>query len=256
MSDREAALIRTILLTPGDDAPRLTYADWCDDNGRMERAEIIRVQIALAGMAWADDSISFAWGPAAEEYNQRIMSGRERRDWLRAREQELHGQIMAGEWSGMPEEICNIPPITWNFMRGFVESIKLPTNSFLRHAAAIFAAQPVTSVRLTDREPRNGSSHATGGFGLRWVHWNRIPEGDEIHPLYRGEEHWLPAQIYDLIEVPGPEFQKRFDTAKQAHAALSAACVSYGRQLAGLPPLEPNSETKRTIAGVRETAGK
>ncbi|QJW96802.1 TIGR02996 domain-containing protein [Frigoriglobus tundricola] len=47
MSD-EAALLRTIYAEPDDDAPRLVYADWLDENGQPERAEFLRVQIELA----------------------------------------------------------------------------------------------------------------------------------------------------------------------------------------------------------------
>ena len=35
---------------PGDDAPRLIYADWLDECGPSPRAEFIRVQHALAAL--------------------------------------------------------------------------------------------------------------------------------------------------------------------------------------------------------------
>ena len=47
MSDA-TALIAAIRAAPKDDAPRLIYADWLDENGRPGRAEFIRVQCALA----------------------------------------------------------------------------------------------------------------------------------------------------------------------------------------------------------------
>jgi len=46
MSD--AALLAAIRAAPGDDAPRLVYADWLDEHGQPERAEFIRVQCQLA----------------------------------------------------------------------------------------------------------------------------------------------------------------------------------------------------------------
>jgi uncharacterized protein (TIGR02996 family) len=61
------AFLKAILADPNDDAPRLIYADWLDEQGRHERAEFIRVQVALSGLD-ADDS---------------------RRDELEAREREL-----------------------------------------------------------------------------------------------------------------------------------------------------------------------
>ena len=45
MTDGDA-LLRAVLLDPADDAPRLVYADWLDDQGDPERAEFIRVSCA------------------------------------------------------------------------------------------------------------------------------------------------------------------------------------------------------------------
>jgi uncharacterized protein (TIGR02996 family) len=47
VSDEEA-LLRAIWAEPDDDAPRLVYAEWLEENGQSERAEFIRVQCVLA----------------------------------------------------------------------------------------------------------------------------------------------------------------------------------------------------------------
>jgi len=44
MSDK-AALLRAIHANPDDDTPRLVYADWLDEHGQPERADLIRWQI-------------------------------------------------------------------------------------------------------------------------------------------------------------------------------------------------------------------
>jgi uncharacterized protein (TIGR02996 family) len=46
--DDEAGLYRTILAYPDDTAPRLVYADYIEERGRVERAEFIRIQCELA----------------------------------------------------------------------------------------------------------------------------------------------------------------------------------------------------------------
>jgi uncharacterized protein (TIGR02996 family) len=46
MSDRDAFLA-AIHAAPDDDAPRLVFADWLDENGESERAEFIRVQVEM-----------------------------------------------------------------------------------------------------------------------------------------------------------------------------------------------------------------
>jgi uncharacterized protein (TIGR02996 family) len=48
---QESALLRAVYADPHDDAPRLVYADWLDETGQRERAEFIRVQIALTNVA-------------------------------------------------------------------------------------------------------------------------------------------------------------------------------------------------------------
>ena len=41
------ALFQAILDAPDDDAPRLVYADWLEEGGRAEHAELIRAQCRL-----------------------------------------------------------------------------------------------------------------------------------------------------------------------------------------------------------------
>jgi uncharacterized protein (TIGR02996 family) len=47
MTDRDA-LLRAIYEAPDDDAPRLIYADWLDENVDPRQAEFIRVQVEMA----------------------------------------------------------------------------------------------------------------------------------------------------------------------------------------------------------------
>jgi uncharacterized protein (TIGR02996 family) len=47
---QDTGFVRAILETPEDDAPRLVYADWLDEQGDEARAEFIRGQIALSRM--------------------------------------------------------------------------------------------------------------------------------------------------------------------------------------------------------------
>lgn len=54
----EDALVAAILADPDDDAPRLVYADFLDDDGDDERAEILRVQCALDALPFDDDRVS------------------------------------------------------------------------------------------------------------------------------------------------------------------------------------------------------
>ena len=50
----DEAFLRAVREAPEDDAPRLIYADWLEEQGDSDRAEFIRVQCALARMGRSD----------------------------------------------------------------------------------------------------------------------------------------------------------------------------------------------------------
>ncbi len=106
---------------PDDDAPRLVYADWLDDQGDAERAEFIRAQCELAKMSVED----------------------ERRPELEARET----QLLAGHHNTWAR-----PVGAWVrhyvFRRGFVEGVELSGNDFLNRADELFALAPVRHLKL------------------------------------------------------------------------------------------------------------
>ena len=53
MSD-EDALLAGIAAAPHDLLPRLAYADWLDDRGDAVRAEVVRLEVHLAGGGGSD----------------------------------------------------------------------------------------------------------------------------------------------------------------------------------------------------------
>src|SRR5262245_54494625 len=57
------ALLRDICENPEDDTPRLVYADWLDEHGDADRAELIRVQCEQARLPKDD--------PRGKELSQR-----------------------------------------------------------------------------------------------------------------------------------------------------------------------------------------
>jgi len=116
------AFLQAILQAPDDDTPRLVYADWLEEQGEdagMARAEFIRIQCALA---------------------------RERLDNLTSREQELLKQYeynWAWPIRGMARE--------WQFHRGFIDTVKLPLEDFVRHTRKLFLSAPLRHLHLRAR---------------------------------------------------------------------------------------------------------
>jgi uncharacterized protein (TIGR02996 family) len=246
MSDGDA-LLRAILEDPEDDAPRLIYADWLDGVGECDRAEIIRLQIRIAGMGLSNGGIRKA-GPLF----------RRDRQLFELAERELHLLIDSHGYKSrhrLPGEIQPHLDSRWGddiviqpnsaaatqpsgsgvgiFARGFVGELRLPTAAFLAHAPALFAAHPVTAVRLTDRRASRGVWFANKG------------DDDFIrNGLEPADSNWLPWSVAihlgESYVTPYPRFERHEweqETPADADAALSAACVAYGRRLAGLPPL-------------------
>jgi uncharacterized protein (TIGR02996 family) len=113
------AFFSAIIESPGDDGPRLVYADGLEDHGQPGRAEFIRVQVARAR-------------------NLEVYPGGVE---LEARERELlreHGGEWAGPLRGLVHDL--------EFRRGFVESITARPEAFLEHADALFWAAPIRQV--------------------------------------------------------------------------------------------------------------
>jgi uncharacterized protein (TIGR02996 family) len=114
-----------IIAHPDDDAPRLIYADWLEEQDTPQdraRAEFIRVQCALAR---TDEE-----GPAR---------------WvLQKREAELL-RSWRGEWSG------SLRVLAWGeeFERGFVGSVTLALEHFGARADEVFRLAPVRRLCLT-----------------------------------------------------------------------------------------------------------
>jgi len=122
MSTSEAFL-SDIIEHPDDDAPRLIYADWLDDNDDPTRAEFIRVQCALAA-AEPD-----APGREALEARERELLGKHWQRWLAP----LPAWVRARKMS---------------FQRGFIWHLEMTAAQLLRQAAGVFRRAPVVSVRL------------------------------------------------------------------------------------------------------------
>src|SRR4051812_13666429 len=100
----ERKLLDAVLADPDDDAPRLVYADWLDEHDQPERAEFIRLQIALASQ------------PRAK-----------RKEELRLREKELLDRYQE-RWAEPVAEFKTIykahhSRTPYVFRRGFVEGI-------------------------------------------------------------------------------------------------------------------------------------
>ena len=122
-----------------------------------------------------------------------------------------------------------------HWRQGFVHGVELPAAAFLAHAADLFAAHPIVRVRLTDKQASR-SPDVTGAYV-----WGECPPVPVGLPAWRRSGNRVRAAdrasdvAAELFAAGLP--RAGFETANQADDALSAACVAYGCQLAGLAPL-------------------
>src|SRR5205809_1057881 len=102
----DAARLKAVLDAPDDDAPRLAYARWIEEQGDAARGELIRAQIDLAHRDWQEVRTGLASGA-----QHRIKQLTDR-----------HGRSWAGALADWVE--------AFSFVRGFVGWIKISARNF------------------------------------------------------------------------------------------------------------------------------
>src|SRR5262245_12744455 len=119
------ALWRAILEHPDDDPVRLVYADWLEEHGGQERAELIRAQVELARLGEFDPR-----RPALEDREAELLA-RHGPEWRSG----LAGE--AGVWA-------------WRrFHRGFIDSLDVvDPSAFLRLGDSLFERAPIRHLRV------------------------------------------------------------------------------------------------------------
>ena len=134
----DPAFVAAVCDAPEDDAPRLVYADWLDDHGEADRAELIRVQVERARLPKE--------GPRAQALKARedaLLKAR-RDDWLR--ELPAWARLAAG------------------FVRGFVGAVVARSREFLKGAAVLFRRAPVRQVCLLGLTDAQAAALAASPF--------------------------------------------------------------------------------------------
>ncbi len=129
MSEKDD-LLRAVCERPEDDDLRLVYADWLDDHGDSDRAELIRVQVALA-RAGPDSPDR----PALVERERRVLKKHKKR-WL----------AEGPSWAARGEMV-----------RGFlVPRLKENVEKFVKRKASTLSPFPLWCFTLTGVERRAG----------------------------------------------------------------------------------------------------
>lgn len=162
--DQERArFLAPILAAPDDDAPRLVYADWLQQQND-PRGEFIAVQCELAKL-----------GDAGAQARRRELEAREA-ELLKANKKKWVGQFAGTRIEyGIPGERLWVKgsPTKWDFERGFVAGVTMSAKDFARNAEAIFAVEPLRCAHVTDRD-LDALATAKGVSKLRALDLRRV----------------------------------------------------------------------------------
>jgi uncharacterized protein (TIGR02996 family) len=150
----EEAFWRSIQEAPDDDAPRLIYADWLEEQGDpalAARAEFIRVQCELARL------------PEDAKDRRADLENREAVLWKK------HGKA----W-GAP-----LRPFSrkFSFRRGFPDQVLVQGKTFLENAEKVLSAAPIFSIRLRNSKEQISAlaqCPALGRLISLSLYWNHI----------------------------------------------------------------------------------
>jgi len=226
------ALLKTVLLNPEDDLPRLVLADLIEELGDKDRADFIRVQVELGKLYARNSETEIVWADDPEYRRLKLLEGglwgtpSHRCELLGLPE----GVLVTKEQSNFQERWGQEEQ--WSALmlvsRGFVSQVRCtaltwvgrhcprcsgegcsvysvaangPCESVTRLGPELVRSNPVEKVVLEDRVP---------GFSSGLERPEMVPE--VLYQLMRGEERVAPLE---------------FLTEEDAHAALSGAALRW-----------------------------
>jgi uncharacterized protein (TIGR02996 family) len=208
--------LKMICENPADDAPRLVYADWLEENGEELRAVFIRAQIAVAC-----GEVNFDDLP---------------KDWCRPYEQVF--AIANRDWR---KELPNLSGVSWGqFYRGFIcaADFNMPKWFFKRYAAA-FEVAPIQSLRISYMRSHHmerlasierlnqleGLTLAARDIALEELGWDVLARSPYVANL-----KW--------IRVEDQEYRKTFYRYTQAISLGGASIIASSATFANLQSLQ------------------
>jgi uncharacterized protein (TIGR02996 family) len=272
------AFLRQILAHPFDDGPRLVYADRLDERGDPRGEFIrAQVELARWGYDGPLTIRTARLQAASHQPAQHSLVDRAARllsecatawcqdlgvdaatayEWGWSRGFVAAVTLTAAQFFGGPCERCDetgciLDPKSGEQFYDPCPACRDPetgesTGRVEGLAAALFRAAPVTEVRLSDREPLrifDGWGFSRGSDGTRRPEMTRHvipPEVFDLIPTARDhlDEHPEAGWIRFRNGVTDAPEELLFLTSNRAHAALSVACVAYGRSSVHPPAAE------------------
>lgn len=152
--------------SPADDAPRLIFADWLEEQGATSRAEFIRLQIRRETLK----RTSTQWGHA--RFKEKQLISRHSSEWFGS----TQGKIMSRK-----------------FNRGFIQSARIHACAIASEPERIFAFGPIEHVSLS----RAGEFQHWGAKAIL------APELAYVSSLNATNFRLQPGTIVHFAQSPG-----------------------------------------------------
>lgn len=202
--DQREAFLASIIENPDDDAPRLIFADWLDENGEAERAEFVRIQIELAkyGVGRCPNSrqrsspntlagYPVVFGKESECGRCRWCELRRREEWLLSKNRYFWLPIVLMDLEAQSaSDICV-------YRRGFVAEITLKCTEWLEHRERLLKAAPLERVTLSDWRQWQGYND--------WVEFLHQAIDEKWHPMPRFNGMMILCRTLEQTREVGQE---------------------------------------------------
>lgn len=128
MTDRDA-LLRAILQDPQDDTPRLIFADWLDERGECERAEFVKLAVAMNRKDGFSQEVS-------NRCRELLIA-----NWTTWDEWLTHLPVAISNLAGPRAEEATMRTgrgIVVAYSRGFIASLACSWSDWLRHERSLY----------------------------------------------------------------------------------------------------------------------
>jgi len=241
-------LVRAVIDEPDADIHRLICADWLEEYGDPDRAEFIRLQIAMwnecrdcncgrRGGGHTRTGGQHHNGPCAADRMRVEVGGK----WVsaNARMRGLFRDSGPKWWDDLPGEyrateiasdLRVLSADGWKFTieRGFVSSVVAYLKQWEVAGRRLAGSQPVARAGIGNMLP---ACREYGGGCDRWIWLRRIPHHTPGSMPATEWRHYLPLWLWDVM-CPGSRSEDRFvefDTPEQAEDALSVALLKWAR---------------------------
>lgn len=229
MNDRERFL-RVIEAEPDDDAVRLVFADWLEENGDADRARFIRLQCEHHRLK--EDAAPRGTATRRRELERKInaLLKRHREAWT----------------AGLP---------AWTqkeaFQRGFLEIWQMTGKQFLDDAGRIRAIAPLDTLflrLLKGREAAVFASEHLGGLSWLWVQEAQLTDAG-VRALVSSPHLGRVCRL-GLARIT-------LDDSKDANKLTDASAIALAEadNLPALTDLDLSGYRKITVAGARAIVG-